>query len=251
MAQQQASCAPASSEPFSVPTLQARALAGVPGDDLAARRGRTATNPAVDWCLTCCLCHLPVSRRGLVYVLDEEWARRNPGLTGRLSCRECVDDHQFSCRCAPGRADLRAVRSRQDTFSRRTFTSWDHITDSGPLKAMLLEYPAAAVAQGARAYVEFAVRRHTMSASTMAKVHRALGTDPGLLRDFVLVLDGAPSPKQRRALYRRHPECRIEGDTVTNAMLAPGLEQAVARMESDLVSVGWAGHIVSVLPVEG
>lgn len=251
MAQPQASCAPVSPEPFSVPTPRARALAVVPGDELVDRRVRTTTSATLDWRLTCCLCHRPVSRRALVYVLDAEWARRNPGLRGRLSCRECVDDHQFSCRCAPGRAGLRAVQSPQDTVATRTFTSWDHISDSGPLKAMLLEYPAAAVAQGARAYVEFAVRRHAMSASTMAKVHRALGTDPGLLRDFVLILDGEPSPKQRRALYRRHPECRIEGDTVTNAMLAPDLEQAVARMESDLVRVGWAGHIVSVLPVEG
>ena len=216
-------------------------------------QGQTwAASALLDWSLRCCLCRRPVPRADLVYALDGEWGRRYQGMRGRLSCRQCVTHYEFACGLDllthpdPQLATQPLIDDPQMQCS-----SWHQVVDRGPLKAMLREYPTAAVQQGARQYIEFLVKRHQLSATTMAKVHRALGTDPGMLHDFVLVLDQRPSSEQLRVLYRKHPECRIDGERLTNAMLAPSLEQAVARMHSDLLHVGWSGTVLSVLPVDG
>ncbi len=216
-------------------------------------QGQTwAASALLDWSLRCCLCRRPVPRADLVYALDGEWGRRYHGLRGRLSCRQCVTNYEFACDLdLLSHLDPHLATEPPIDDPQLQCNSWRHIVDRGPLKAMLREYPTAAVQQGARQYIEFLVRRHQLSATTMAKVHRALGTDPGMLHDFVLVLDQRPSSEQRRALYRKHPECRIDGERLTNAMLAPSLEQAVARMHSDLLHVGWSGTVLSVLPVDG
>ena len=103
--------------------------------------------------ITCCLCLKRVPARQDVYPLDDEWARRYPGMRGRLACPGCaLRDNYWDCQTTrdnyvPGHI-LAAIGGRD-------IDSWSHVGPPHTQVAAVLAHPASAMLQGGEDYLRW------------------------------------------------------------------------------------------------
>lgn len=110
---------------------------------------------APDFRLRCGLCDRVIGKRVDVYVVDGEWLRRYPRMTGPIVCRRCAMDTSWGeCQKGP---QLRVSAGHISPPIRRSAVcdSWDHSLAMGTQKAIARMFPDAAATQGAREYVEW------------------------------------------------------------------------------------------------
>lgn len=106
--------------------------------------------------LVCCMCSKPIAQRADVYPLDDEWARRYPGLRGRIACHRCaLRDHHWECELpgggfVPGHIPVGGDGADID--------SWSHVGPScTQVAAVLLDLDSAMI-QGGADYVRWAAQ---------------------------------------------------------------------------------------------
>lgn len=133
--------------------------------------------------LACCLCGKPVPLQGDAYVLDGEWKRRFPEMTGSIAYRKCALGNGWTCQerdgsyppghiaAGPGRADI---------------DSWSHITGSGTHVWAVLADLGSGMAQGAEAYIRAAAIRPGVNAAERERI-----------RAFVAAWDARPREAER------------------------------------------------------
>jgi hypothetical protein len=116
----------------------------------------TSTRRAPALTLSCCRCGRQLPRSQDAYVLDDEWARRYPDMTGRIACYRCSIGTEWTCTVkgafVPGHIPAQLP-------SGHDIDSWSHIPATGTLKGIAVEHPEYAIAQGGREYIGWAVAR--------------------------------------------------------------------------------------------
>jgi len=106
----------------------------------------------------CCRCGKRLPKSVDVYVLDDEWARRYPAMTGRIACWNCSLGDEWQCIVRGGAFVRGHVPSRFAPAS-RDFDSWSHVSEPHTLAAVVRAWPELAVSQGAESYVRWIVER--------------------------------------------------------------------------------------------
>lgn len=116
--------------------------------------------------LHCCRCGKRLPQARDVYVLDDEWARRYPGMTGRIACHGCSLGTEWHCRIYRGKPSANSNHpfvvghiASPYTDPERDFDSWSHVSPASTLKAAARACPEFAIAQGGEAYVRWLVQR--------------------------------------------------------------------------------------------
>jgi hypothetical protein len=117
--------------------------------------------------LSCCRCGKRLPQAKDVYVLDDEWARRYPRMTGRIACYDCSLGTEWTCRAHSGKPSADTAHPFvaghiASAFAPpdRDFDSWSHISPPSTLKAAARKYPEHAITQGGEAYIRWVVQRY-------------------------------------------------------------------------------------------
>lgn len=115
--------------------------------------------------LACCRCGKRLPQRRDVYVLDDEWARRYPQMTGRIACYACSLGTEWLCRVnnagrlSRGGEFVKGHVPSAFVDAPRDFDSWSHISSAHTLIAAARAYPEAAMLQGGEPYIRWLLLR--------------------------------------------------------------------------------------------
>jgi hypothetical protein len=127
------------------------------------------------WALSCCLCQKVIPGRVDVYVVDGEWVRRFPAMTGRIMCKRCAMDTSWG-RCDNPSGRFPPGHTTPARGQGVVCDSWSHSTPFTQTAAVMAD-PRSGIRQGARPYVEFLANRPGLHPAIAAAVRAALGSD--------------------------------------------------------------------------
>ncbi|MCY9787926.1 hypothetical protein KIK06_29020 [Nocardiopsis sp. EMB25] len=127
--------------------------------------------------IPCCMCGKPLPRtKDNIQLLDAEWQRRFPDITGRLCCFGCVSAHHWWCRPHGVYVDghIPAVDEYTGRPKSHDKNSNDHLGTPGRLAAMVQAHPRVALAQGAEEYLRHRARLRNLPREGKARLNALL-----------------------------------------------------------------------------
>ncbi|MFF8960846.1 hypothetical protein [Streptomyces sp. NPDC014894] len=125
---------------------------------------------SVPFRIRCCLCVRNIPLAGDAHLLDAEWHRRYPEMTGTIACDPCATRTPWTCTRRGVFVDGHIPSPNEGP----DIDAWSHILRSGTHRAMVLINPRSGLLQGAEPYLRDVTARRGTPPENAARLRALL-----------------------------------------------------------------------------